>query len=176
MKTLAESTLYPTKTSFLYSLWTLPTLNTSALLTLSTCISTMVTLNTLMAQIRVSDDAHVKIMDRRTHVLINTVQVVDDIMAKVDGVITVPVDALNEPCKQCEEYKKRFDDMKTNTVSLQRFENMKQECDEEIDEGNKLREEIKALQDKLVAAKADIEALESISNVVVLDEDSEILG
>lgn len=176
MKTSAESALHPMKTPFLYSLWALLTLNTSALLTLSTCINTMSTLNTLMAQIRVSDDAHVKIMDRRTHVLINTVHVVDDIIAKVDGAITAPVAALNEPCKQCEEYKKQFDDMKTNTISLQRFEHMKQECDNGIEIENKLREEIKVLQDELAAAKADIEALESVSDVVVLDEDNEILG
>lgn len=135
----------------------------------------MVTLNTLMAQIRVSDDAHVKIMDRRTHVLINAVQVVDDIMAKVDDVKTAPVAALNEPCKQCEEYRKELEDIQTNTVSLQRFEHMKQECDNGIEIENKLRDEIKALQDELAAAKADIEALESVSDVVILDEDNEIL-
>ena len=130
-----------------------------------------------MAQIRVSDDAHVKIMDRRTHVLINTVQVVDDIIAKVDGVITVPVAALNEPCKQCEVYMKQLEESNAAGRSIQqRFDSMEQMCNEGIDVENKLRDKVKALQEELSEAKQTTAELESVSDVVVLDEDNEILG
>ena len=114
----------------------------------------------MMTTINVSDDTRVKVVRRKDEILTSQDKVIRDLLKRAE---TAPVAATNEPCEQCEQCIKELEKSSEMGSKIQ-------------DMYNSLTIKYKAVQEELAAAKEDIEALESVSGAVVLDEEDEILG
>jgi len=114
----------------------------------------------MMKHIRISNNAHMKIVNRKTYELTSVEKVVDDIMMRIDGAETPSVAASNEPCKQCEEYKEELNACQQKLIRMDADYNAAMAAND-------------TLEYQLDKAKEKTEALEPVSDVVVADDTDE---
>ena len=120
---------------------------------------TLGTLVKVMTTINVSDDTRVKVVRRKDEVLTSQDKVIQDLLKRAE---IKPV-ADGESCFECDQRKKELEKSEVAVIKVQTMY-------------NNLVVEYKAVREELTKVKADIEPLESVSDVVVLDENNEILG